>query len=299
MHAIGVNPWVWASPVDDEALAELIPRIAAFGFEAVELPLEQPGDWDPVRTRDLLASHRLAAAAVCAVTPPGRDLVAAPPAVVESTAAYLRTCVDSAVAVGAPCVGGPVYASVGRTWRMSPPARSVCYADFRRALTPVADYAGERGVSIGVEALNRYETSVVNTVEQAVELIDGLPSNVGLMIDTYHMNIEEADPYAALAAVGPHIKHVQVSGTNRGAPGADHFDWRRFFAALRATGYGGAVCIESFTAQNEVIATAASIWRPLARSQDLLALDGLAYLRAIVGSVDRAAGSGLGSTAIT
>ena len=104
----------------------------------------------------------------------------------------------------------------------------------------MADYAGERGVSIGVEALNRYETSVVNTVEQAVELIDGLPANVGLMIDTYHMNIEEADPYEALVTAGPHIKHVQVSGTDRGAPGADHFDWPRFLAGLATTGYGGA-----------------------------------------------------------
>jgi D-psicose/D-tagatose/L-ribulose 3-epimerase len=282
VYAVGVNPWVWASPVDDEALADLVPRIAGFGFDAVELPLEQPGDWDPVRARDLLASHGLAAAAVCAVTPPGRDLVNAPPATVESTAAYLRTCVDSAAAVAAPCVGGPVYAAVGRTWRMSPAARASCYADFRRALAPVADYAGERGVSIGVEALNRYETSVVNTMTQTIELIDGLPANVGIMIDTYHMNIEEADPYAALALAGPHIKHVQVSGTHRGAPGTDHFDWPRFFAALSATGYRGAVCLESFTADNETIATAASIWRPLAPSQDRLAIDGLTYLRRMI-----------------
>ncbi|GAA4474383.1 sugar phosphate isomerase/epimerase family protein [Phytohabitans houttuyneae] len=280
MYAIGVNPWVWASPVDDEALAELVPRIAAFGFDAVELPIEQPGDWDPLRTRDLLAAHDLVAAAVCAVTPPGRELVDAPPSVVEATAAYLKTCVDSAAAVGAPCVGGPVYASVGRTWRMSAVARAACHVDFRRALAPVAEHAGERGVSIGVEALNRYETSVVNTVEQAVELIDGLPPNVGLMIDSYHMNIEEADPYGAVRVAGPHIKHVQVSGTNRGAPGADHFDWPGFFTALAATGYAGAVCFESFTAQNETIATAASIWRPLASSQDALARDALSYLRA-------------------
>jgi D-psicose/D-tagatose/L-ribulose 3-epimerase len=280
VYAIGVNPWVWASPVDDEALAELVPRIAAFGFDAVELPIEQPGDWDPLRTRDLLAAHGLVAAAVCAVTPPGRELVDAPPSVVEATAAYLKTCVDSAAAVGAPCVGGPVYASVGRTWRMSAVARAACQVDFRRALAPVAEHAGERGVSIGVEALNRYETSVVNTVEQALELIDGLPPNVGLMIDSYHMNIEETDPYGAVRVAGPHIKHVQVSGTNRGAPGADHFDWPGFFTALAATGYAGAVCFESFTAQNETIATAASIWRPLASSQDALARDALSYLRA-------------------
>ncbi|MEJ3745642.1 sugar phosphate isomerase/epimerase family protein [Actinomycetes bacterium KLBMP 9797] len=292
MYAIGVSPWVWASPVDDQALAELIPRIASFGFDAVELPVEQPGDWDPARTHELLGAHRLAAAAVCAVTPPGRDLVAAPPAVVESTVAYLKTCVDSAAAVGAPCVGGPVYAAVGRTWHMSAAARAACYADFRRALAPLADYAGERGVSIGVEALNRYETSVVNTVEQVLELIDGLPPNVGLMIDNYHMNIEEADPCAALTLAGSRIKHVQVSGTNRGAPGADHFDWLRFLAALRGTGYAGSICIESFTAQNEAIATAASIWRPLAESQDLLALQGLAYLRVADRCVDQALQSG-------
>ncbi|WFE66479.1 sugar phosphate isomerase/epimerase family protein [Micromonospora sp. WMMD714] len=281
MYAIGVNPWVWASPVDDAALAELVPRIASFGFDAVELPIEQPGDWDPVRTRELLAAHGLAAAGVCAVTPPGRDLVDAAPEVVASTVAYLGWCVAAAAAVGAPCVGGPVYASVGRTWRMSPSARAACYAEFRRALAPVAEQAGEQGVSIGVEALNRYETSVVNTVAQTVELIDGLPASVGIMIDTYHMNIEESDPYAALAAAGPHIKHVQVSGTHRGAPGADHFDWPRFFAVLGETGYRGAVCIESFTAENETIATAAAIWRPLAPSQDRLATDGLRYLREV------------------
>jgi D-psicose/D-tagatose/L-ribulose 3-epimerase len=136
-------------------------------------------------------------------------------------------------------------------------------------------------VSIGVEALNRYETSVVNTVAQVLDLIDGLPPNVGLMIDTYHMNIEEADPYAAVGLAGSRIKHVQVSGTDRGTPGRDHFDWPRFFAALRAAGYGGAVCIESFTASNDTIATAASIWRPLAPSPDRLALDGLTYLRMV------------------
>ncbi|MEV2238307.1 sugar phosphate isomerase/epimerase family protein [Micromonospora sp. NPDC049891] len=283
MRAVGVNPWVWASPVDGEALAELIPRIAALGFDAVELPIEQPGDWDPYRVRDLLARYGLAAAGVCAVTPPGRELVNAAPAVVEATVAYLDCCVDSAAIIGAPCVGGPVYASVGRTWRMTPAERVACYADFRRALAPLAERAGERGVSIGVEALNRYETSVVNTLEQTLEMIDGLPSNVGLMLDTYHMNIEEANPYAALAAAGPHIKHVQVSGTNRGAPGADHLDWPRFLAALAATGYWGPICIESFTPDNATIATAASIWRPLAASPDRLAGDGLAYLRSILG----------------
>ncbi|MEV4131752.1 sugar phosphate isomerase/epimerase family protein [Dactylosporangium sp. NPDC049742] len=282
MRAIGANPWIWSSPVDDAALAVLVPRLAEWGFDAVELPIEQVGDWDPARTSDLLAAHGLHAAGVCAVTPPGRDLVCTDDATVASTRAYLRACVDAAAAVGAPCVGGPVYAAVGRTWRMTPPERQACYRDFREGLAPVADHAGELGVTIGVEALNRYETSVVNTMEQTVELIEGLPANVGIMLDTYHMNIEERDPYAAVAVAGPHIKHVQVSGTDRGAPGRDHLDWPRFLAALDKAGYNGALCIESFTAQNATIATAASIWRPLAETQDRLALDGLAYLRSVM-----------------
>ncbi|GAA3197906.1 sugar phosphate isomerase/epimerase family protein [Dactylosporangium siamense] len=282
MHALGANPWIWSSPVDDAVLAWLVPRLAAWGFDAVELPVEQVGDWDPVRTADLLAGHGIQAAGVCAVTPPGRDLVCTDASTVASTQAYLRACVDAAAAVGAPCVGGPVYAAVGRTWRMTPAERLACYADFRAGLAPVADYAGERGVSIGVEALNRYETSVVNTMAQTVELIEGLPANVGIMLDTYHMNIEEKDPYAAVAVAGPHIKHVQVSGTDRGAPGADHLDWPRFLEAVGKAGYTGALCIESFTAENATIATAASIWRPLAESQDRLALDGLAHLRGLL-----------------
>lgn len=285
MFPVGANPWIWTSPVDDRALAELVPRIAAWGFDAIEIPVENPGDWSPERTRDLLAEHGLAAASVLAVTPPGRDLVATDPATVRSSQDYLRGLIDAAQVLGAPSVCGPVYASVGRLWRMSPQQRQDCYRELREALAPVAEYAGERGVRIGVEALNRYETSVVNTMAQTLEALDGLPDTVGIMLDSYHMNIEEADPYAAVTLAGPRIVHVQVSGSDRGAPGRDHLDWPRWLGALAGTGYRGPICIESFTGENEAIAVAAAIWRPLAPSQDELATSGLAYLRMVAASV--------------
>jgi D-psicose/D-tagatose/L-ribulose 3-epimerase len=102
---------------------------------------------------------------------------------------------------------------------------------------------------------------------------------VGLALDTYHLNIEEKDPVAAIRAAGSRIAHVQVCGNDRGAPGADHQDWPALLGALRDVGYAGPLCIESFTAHNQSIATAASIWRPLAASQDALATEGLAFLR--------------------
>ncbi|HEY8546068.1 MAG TPA: sugar phosphate isomerase/epimerase family protein [Acidimicrobiales bacterium] len=282
---IGANTWIWVSPLTDRALAELAPRIAAWGFDVVELPVEDVGDWDPSRTADLLARLGLRAT-VCAVMPPGRELVAAPDDVVGATQAYLRRCVDLAAAVGSGVVAGPMYASVGRTWRLDPGERAAIGAELRAALAPVADHAGARGVRLAVEPLNRYETSLVNTVEQGLELLDGLPrETVGLALDTYHLNIEEQDPPAAARAAGEagRLAHVQVCANDRGAPGADHVDWVGFRDALRAVGYPGPLCIESFTAENASIATAASIWRPLARSQDAIATDGLAFLRGLFG----------------
>ncbi|MCG5214834.1 sugar phosphate isomerase/epimerase family protein [Streptosporangium sp. KLBMP 9127] len=281
MWPIGVNTWVWTSPLTDDDLVRLAPRIAAWGFDVIELPIERPGDWEPRKGAAVLAEAGLQASVVL-VMPPGRDLVAASPQTVADTQEYLRTCVDVAAIVGSPVIGGPAYASVGRTWRMSAAERLRLYAELRENLAPVADYAAARGVRIAVEPLNRYETSLLNTVEQALEALDGLPDEgCGLALDTYHLNIEEKDPAAALRMAGERVAHVQVCGTDRGAPGADHFGWPGFADALRDISYTGPLIIESFTAENQAIATAASIWRPLAPSQDALATDGLAFLRTL------------------
>jgi D-psicose/D-tagatose/L-ribulose 3-epimerase len=282
---IGANTWIWVSPLTDDALAGLAPRIAGWGFDVIEMPVENAGDWDPARAADLLTEHGLGAT-VCAVLPPGRELVATTPDVVAATQDYLRRCVDAAAAVGSGVVAGPLYASVGRTWRFGPEEREAYTRELHAGLEPVAEYAAERGVRLGVEPLNRYETSVVNTVEQGLAMIEGLPpEGVGLALDTYHLNIEERDPAAAVRLVGAagRLAHVQVCANDRGAPGADHVDWPALRDALADAGYDGPVCIESFTAENASIATAASIWRPLARSQDAIATDGLAFLRALWG----------------
>ncbi|MGW4892871.1 sugar phosphate isomerase/epimerase family protein [Kitasatospora sp. NPDC004240] len=277
MRAIGVNTWVWDSPSTDDSLALLVPRIADWGFDTIELPVEQRGDWSADRTAGLLHHHDLAASVVL-VMPPGRELVAAPPETVRDTQDYLRHCVDVAVTVGSPTVSGPAYASVGRTWKLDARERRSVLAELRENLRPVIAYAAEHGVRLAVEPLNRYETSLINTVEQA---LDALPEECGLALDTYHLNIEERSPAQAIRDAGSRIALIQVCGTDRGAPGPDHFDWPGFAEAVEDAGYGGPWVIESFTPDNTTIATAASIWRPLAAGQDVLATDGLAFLRTL------------------
>ena len=285
MRAIGINTWVWTSPLTDAALPDLLQTIATAGFDGVELPLENAGDLDPHATAALLKEHGLAAWVVGAMAP-GRDLVAAPAETVAATQSYLRSCIDLASTVGAPSVCGPFYAQTGRVWRMTPDERTAAYAEWREHLAPVVDYAGEHGVRIGIEPLNRYETSMVNTVDQALTglgpLLDRADGSVGLALDTYHLNIEERSSADAIRAAGDHLVHVQVCGSDRGAPGGDQTDWPAIIRALDEVGYAGPLTIESFTPDNASIAVAASIWRPLAASPDDLAANGLAFLRSLL-----------------
>ncbi|WP_203137541.1 sugar phosphate isomerase/epimerase family protein [Microbacterium sp. JZ31] len=279
-RTIGVNTWVWTSPLTDDSLAQLAPRVAAMGFGAVELPLENAGDWDPARTRDLLDRLGLAPVVVGAMGP-GRSLVDGA-GDVPATQEYLRTCMAAARGIGASVVAGPFYAPTGVTWRMTSQERAEVSAQLRRSLRPLVDEAAEAGLMLAVEPLNRYETSVINTVEQGLDALDPLlGSGLGLALDTYHLNIEEKRPDTAIRAAAGHIAHVQVCGSDRGAVGDDHTDWPGIMDALDDVAYGGILGLESFTGENATIAVAASVWRPLASSQDALAERSLAYLDAL------------------
>lgn len=276
---IGVSTWLWHSPLDDHALADRARQVADWGFDVLELPVENPGDWNPDTARTVLDDLGLGAT-VCLVMPPGRELVATDDDTRTRTQDYLRHVVDVAHTVGADAIGGPAYASVGRTWRLTDDQRTAALAEWAEAIGPVAEHAGQAGVRIAVEPLNRYETSFLTTVDQALEAMAPLPvETVGVLLDTYHMNIEESDPAAAIRRAGDRIAHVQVCGNDRGTPGHDHLDWPALFAALDDAGWDGPLCIESFTPDNATIATAASIWRPLAPTQDAIAVEGLAFLR--------------------
>ena len=129
-----------------------------------------------------------------------------------------------------------------------------------------------RPVKLAVEPLNRFETDLVNTVDQGVSLIEDIGvDNVGLLLDTFHMNIEEKDIPAAIGRAAGRIVEFHACSNDRGTPGEDHLPWGEIAEALKEARYEGPVVIEAFTPEIREIAKAVSIWRPLARSQDALA----------------------------
>lgn len=276
---LGVNTWVWISPLDDDALLRIARRAREIGYELLELPIERPGDWSAARAADHLSLLGMGARVVGAMGD-GRDLL--DDVYRGATQAYLKHCVDVAVAVGSPTVAGPFTARTGRVWRMDSGERVEAVAALRSALRPVVEYAADRGVTLAIEPLNRYETSLINTVEQALDALEPLlelpGGGIGLALDAYHLNIEERSPAEAIRAAGSRISVFQVCGNDRGPVGPDHTDWGAILDALDDVGYAGPLTLESFTGDNDTIATAASIWRPLADSQDELARVTFDYL---------------------
>jgi D-psicose/D-tagatose/L-ribulose 3-epimerase len=275
---LGINLWVWGSPPTDERIAERIPQAAGMGFDVVEFPLEEPRGFDYGAARDLLADHDLDASVVVAMTEE-RDLLHDDPAVRENAREYVRASIDAVDALGGDRVVGPLYSAVGRTWQMDDDERERATDLLVEQLSDLATDAADREISLCVEPLNRFETSVLNTSEDTIEVVERVDHPAcEILLDTFHMNVEEQSLPAAIRAAGEHLGHFHACGNDRGAPGHGNIDWDAVAVALADVGYDDQAVIESFTPEVESIARAAAIWRPLAESQDALARDGLAFL---------------------
>ena len=279
----GVNTWVWVSPLTTAGIEELAPKIKAMGFDQFEIPLEGLDDIDYGRAASILADNGLAVS-ICAAMGPDRDLIHEDKAIRDNGMAYIRHMVDAAEVLGAATVAGPLYSAVGRVWQMTDDERARDTDLLVEQLSSLSAYAGDKGVLLCVEPLNRFETSFINLASQAIEVIDRVDHPAcKVMLDTFHMNIEEKSLGDAIRAVGvERLGHVHTCENDRGAPGSGNVDWDDVAQALKDIGYDRSVVIESFTNKVTTIARAAAIWRPLAPTQDDLAKDGLVFLKALL-----------------
>lgn len=149
----------------------------------------------------------------------------------------------------------------------------------------VADYAESKGIKLAVEPLNRFETDFINTVEQGLDFLEKVDrDNVGLLLDTFHMNLEEKNIPDTIKRAGSKLFNFHSCENDRGTPGTGHIPWNDVFQALNEISYDGPVVIESFTTEIKEIARAVSQWRPLAPSQDSIGSDGLRFLKRVVSS---------------
>jgi sugar phosphate isomerase/epimerase len=234
-------------------------RLAALGYEGAELNLRDPQSEDRDR---LLASARALGLQIVslgtgqAYLVDGLSLAAGDPAVRERLYGRLQAQIDFAAQAGAQVVLGSVR---GRLTGDEVERRGQ-YDGAVGLLRRVADYAAPRGVTVTVEPINRYESNFLNTVDETLAfLADVDRPGVKLLLDTFHMNIEEADMAAAIRRAGPRLSHVHLVDSNRRAPGMGHIDFAPLLAALRAIGYDGYLSGEFLPLPDDETAAAANI----------------------------------------
>ncbi|MBI1879006.1 MAG: sugar phosphate isomerase/epimerase, partial [Chloroflexi bacterium] len=198
----GVNTWVWTAPLTTQELKTLAPHIKKGGFDWIELPLENVNDFDHTEAAAIVRDYDLGVSA-CAAMGLDRDLIHPDKAIQENGATYIRQCIDAARIFGAHSLVGPIYSAVGRTWQATPEERAADTDLLVSNLRPLAEYAAANGVTLCIEPLNRFETSFINLAAQAIELIDRVDRpGCQVLLDTFHMNIEETSLGDAIRAVG-------------------------------------------------------------------------------------------------
>lgn len=277
----GVSTWLWTSPFTTETV-ELFPKIKSMGYDAVEIPVEYPEKIDGKKVKAALQLHGLEPI-VCGAFGPSRDLTHEDPAVHENCFNYILQCLDLCNDWDAKFLAGPMYSAVGKARMVSPEQRKVEWDRAVANIHKVSKLAHERGLEIALEPLNRFESDLINTAEDVMRLVHDVNHTAAkVLLDGFHMAIEERNIEQAITSVGDKLIHIQVSENYRGTPGTGQTPWDSFKKGLTNINYQGVVSIESFTPEIKELAGAVCIWKNLAPSQDGFAQDGINFLKQLL-----------------
>jgi D-psicose/D-tagatose/L-ribulose 3-epimerase len=272
----GINTLLWTAAFDRSHL-DLLPRIKEAGFDGVEIARFAFEDFPVTDVRRAVERNGLECILCSALT--GKTSLADPDTYATAVD-FLQQGIRTAADLGARMLVGPFCSPVGYlTGRRRTQDEWNRVIGGLHALAPVLEDAG---VTMAVEPLNRFETFFLNTADDARELADAVSQpRVGILLDTFHANIEEKSIGAAVELLSGRLVHVHACENDRGVPGSGHVEWPELFAALRKTNYGGWLVIESFGFAIPEIVAAACIWRDLASSPEAIAWDGLKFLRSM------------------
>ena len=274
----GASTFIWVSPFSNDTF-DLLTKVRNMGFDVLEVCVERSDVIDPYALKDA-ADEAGVGVLICGAFGPDRNISSEDADIRENGANYIKKCIDYANITGSELVSGPMYSAVGYTRLLTKDERLKQWSLATEQMKLLADYASQKGVKLALEPLNRFETDFINTVEQGLEFIDMIGyDNVGFLLDTFHMNIEEKSISGAIKMAGKSLFNFHACANDRGTPGEDHLPWADIADALKAINYDSYAVIESFTTEIKEIARAVSIWRPLAESQDILATNGLKFLK--------------------
>ena len=271
-----IHPYAWTPSWSNKSL-DLIDRAKKLGFDMIEIPLMEIDLVDPKAIRERLTKVGIG---VCTSTACSEadDPTAENEAMRQRGIEYLKKCIKATADMGATVFTGVTYSAIGR--RIDHIPGEIYWNRAAKALKEAANYAQELDITVGIEPINRYETFLVNTCDQAIKLMEMVDEpNIKLHLDAYHMNIEETDFYKPTKKAAPYLCHYHLSESHRGTVGTGLVDWDGIYRALAEARYEGSVGMESFIEPSQAMVAATCIWRKLAESTDQSLAAGLKYLR--------------------
>jgi D-psicose/D-tagatose/L-ribulose 3-epimerase len=275
---IGMCMFLWTTHVGPQHDA-LLADIRSTGFDGVEVPIFEGTPGDYARLGQRLDGLGLQRTAVSAIGDPALDLISPDASVRRAGVDRMRWVLDCSAALGADRVSGPLHSVLGQFSGQDPKADELSRAvDSQQQ---IGAHAATVGVTVGLEALNRFECYLLNTMADLAGFIHRVDHpNIRAMYDTFHSNIEEADPIGALTRNKAEVVHIHISENDRGVPGRGNIPWDQTFAAIRDIGYDDWLTIEAFGRGLPDLAAATKVWRDFAESPEAVYRDGFAHIAA-------------------
>jgi D-psicose/D-tagatose/L-ribulose 3-epimerase len=274
-----VNALIWTTEFDRRSFS-LLPRLRAQGFDGFEVPVFEPAKFQAGSIRRALAENDLECT-VCAILPNGMNPTSEDAEIRRQTRQHLADTIKLAADLGSNLMAGPVYSPIGYL-----PGRRRTSDEWQWAVEcfqSLGEILQSHQIDLALEPLNRFETYFLNTAADAIMFCEAInDSSIGVLLDTFHTNIEEKDVAAAFRMTGKRLKHVHACENDRGVPGTGHVDFVGIAAALKEIRYEGWITIESFGYSHKELAAAAAIWRDLAPTPETVAFEGLPFLKKIM-----------------
>jgi len=274
---IGFCMLLWTTSVTDEHIP-LLEDLKATGYDGIEVPVFDGSPDDYAAIGNMLDELDLGRTAISVIPTPDKNPLSADQADRQRGIDYLKWCVDCTAALGAQGIGGPLHQALGHF-----SGTATTEEEFKRAREvhqTVGEYAEKAGVIIALEAVNRFESYFVTTMDELDRYVNSVnhPA-IKSMYDTFHANIEEADPIAAYTEHKDNVVHVHISENDRGVPGRGHIPWAETFKALKQGGYDEWLTIEAFGRGLPELAAATRVWRDFSESPEAVYREGYRTIR--------------------
>ena len=270
-----VHAGLWMAQWTDE-ITPILKTVADLGYDGVEVSLLGMSDEKAAALGKSVREHGLEVTCSDGLSVE-KDITSADPKVREAGIEYLKWAIRTTSLIGARGLAGVLYAP----WGVYDPAnKSVRAERSAAAFAAVNDELESHDVTLGLEAINRFETDLVNTSAEAIAMANASGSDrVGVLLDTFHLNIEEKDIEGAITGAADKLVHFHVSDNDRGVPGSGHVPWDTVKKALTKINYDSWIVAEMFVIAGNPASSDLNIWRNIEPEATVAAQQALSFMR--------------------